>query len=80
MRAGRELREAVVAWDALAAIVNPSNPVEQLTREQLEQIFLGRIRNWKEAGGPDLKIVVYSREITTRTMLPGFCPCRPRAR
>lgn len=66
-RAGRELREAVVAWDALAVIVNPSNPVDQLTREQLEQIFRGRIRNWKEVGGPDLKIVVYSRETSSGT-------------
>ena len=65
--AGRELREAVVAWDALAVIVNPSNPVDQLTREQLEQIFRGRIRNWKEVGGPDLKIVVYSRETSSGT-------------
>ena len=66
-KAGRELMEAIVAWDALAVIVHPSNPVGELTREQLEQIFRGRIRNWKEVGGPDLKIVVYSRETSSGT-------------
>lgn len=59
--------EAVVAYDALAIIVNPSNPVKQLTREQLEGIFRGKITNWRQVGGPDLKIVVYSRETSSGT-------------
>ena len=66
-KAGRELCEAIVAWDALAVIVNPSNPVGELTREQLEQIFRGKITNWKEVGGPDLKMIVYSRETSSGT-------------
>lgn len=66
-RSGRDPQEFVVAYDALAVIVNPLNPVTALTREQLEAIFRGRITNWKEVGGEDLRIVVYSRETSSGT-------------
>ena len=56
-----------IAWDALAVVVNPKNPVSQLTREQLEGIFTGKITNWKQVGGQDMKIVVYSRETSSGT-------------
>ena len=56
-----------VAYDALAVVVNPSNPVGRLTREQLEAIFRGKITNWKDVGGEDRKIVVYSRETSSGT-------------
>ena len=59
--------EVIVAYDALAVIVNPENPVSKLTREQLEAIFRGKITNWKEVGGEDAKIVVYSRETSSGT-------------
>ena len=59
--------EVIVAYDALAVIVHPDNPVQQLTREQLEGIFRGKIINWKEVGGEDRKIVVYSRETSSGT-------------
>mgnify|MGYP000593325493 CR=1 FL=1 len=59
--------EVIVAYDALAVIVHPSNPVKQLTREQLEGIFRGKITNWKQVGGEDAKIVVYSRETSSGT-------------
>ena len=65
--AGLQAREVIVAYDALAVVVNPSNPVTQLTREQLEDIFRGKITNWKEVGGEDCKIVVYSRETSSGT-------------
>lgn len=65
--AGVSYKEVVVAFDALAVIVNPGNKVSQLTREQLEGIFTGKIKNWKEVGGEDLKIVVYSRETSSGT-------------
>lgn len=61
------LQEITVAYDALAIIVNPSNKVTNLTREQLEGIFTGKITNWKEVGGADLKIVPYSRETSSGT-------------
>lgn len=64
-KSGKAYRELIVAYDALAVIVNPSNPVSKLTRKQLEDIFRGKITNWKEVGGPDLKIIVYSRETSS---------------
>lgn len=65
--AGKTVVEKTIAWDALAVIVNPQNKVSQLTRQQLEGIFTGKITNWKEVGGADLKIVVYSRETSSGT-------------
>ena len=65
--AGKKTEEVVIAYDALAVVVHPSNPVSKLTREQLEAIFTGKIRNWKEVGGPDMKIVAYSRETSSGT-------------
>ncbi len=64
---GKTLQEVVVAYDALAVIVNKNNKLDQLTREQLEGIFTGNITNWKEVGGEDLKIVLYSRETSSGT-------------
>lgn len=65
--AGRAYKEVIVAYDALSVIVNPGNKVTQLTREQLEGIFTGKTKNWKEVGGDDLQIVVYSRESSSGT-------------
>ena len=65
--AGKSPVEVIVAYDALAVVVNPGNKVTNLTREQLEGIFTGKIKNWKEVGGEDLKIVAYSRETSSGT-------------
>ncbi len=65
--AGKAVKEVKIAFDALAVIVNPANKVSQLTREQLDGIFTGKIKNWKEVGGDDLVIVVYSRESSSGT-------------
>lgn len=65
--AGKEIVEVVAAYDALAVVVHPSNPVKRLTREQLEGIFMGRIKNWKEVGGCDLRIIPYARETSSGT-------------
>ena len=65
--AGEDLQEVIIAYDALAVVVHPSNPVSRLTREQLEAIFRGKITNWKDVGGDDRKIVVYSRETSSGT-------------
>lgn len=64
---GRTLKEVTIAYDALAIVVNPANKVTNLTREQLEGIFTGKITNWKEVGGEDMKIVPYSRETSSGT-------------
>jgi phosphate transport system substrate-binding protein len=65
--AGNAFKEIKIAYDALAVVVNPGNKVSQLTREQLEGIFTGKIKNWKQVGGDDLTIVVYSRESSSGT-------------
>ena len=65
--AKKSTKEVVIAYDALAVVVHPSNKVSNLTREQLEGIFTGKIKNWKEVGGADMKIVAYSRETSSGT-------------
>lgn len=65
--AGEDLAEVPIAYDALAVVVHPSNPVKQLTRQQLEDIFRGKVTNWQQVGGDDRKIVVYSRETSSGT-------------
>jgi phosphate transport system substrate-binding protein len=65
--AGTAYKETIIAYDALAVVVNPNNKVSKLTREQLEGIYTGKIKNWKEVGGDDLAIVVYSRESSSGT-------------
>ncbi|MCD7936673.1 MAG: phosphate ABC transporter substrate-binding protein [Tannerellaceae bacterium] len=65
--AKKEAVEGIIAYDALAVVVHPDNKVSNLTREQLEGIFTGKIKNWKEVGGADLKIVAYSRETSSGT-------------
>jgi phosphate transport system substrate-binding protein len=64
---GKTVKEVIVAYDALAIVVHPSNKVKNLTREQLEGIFTGKIKNWKELGGEDMKIIPYSRETSSGT-------------
>lgn len=59
--------KTLIAYDALSIIVHPGNKVSQLTREQIEKIYTGEIKNWKEVGGEDLQIVAYSRESSSGT-------------
>jgi len=57
----------VIAYDALLPVVHPSNKVKDLSIDQLSQIYQGKITNWKEVGGADLKIVVISRDSSSGT-------------
>lgn len=50
-----------VAWDALAVIVNKNNPVNSISFEQLQGVYLGKITNWKQLGGHNAKIELYVR-------------------
>ncbi|HSB91449.1 MAG TPA: phosphate ABC transporter substrate-binding protein [Anaerolineales bacterium] len=59
--------EFVVARDAIAVIVHRSNPVNQLTMEQISRIYSGEIENWSEVGGEDRPIVRLSRETNSGT-------------
>lgn len=65
--AGRDVREHIVAMDGIAVVVHPANPVAKLTKEQLKLIYMGEIANWKDLGGPNLKIVVISRDTNSGT-------------
>lgn len=64
---GIDPNEVKVALDGLAVVVNPYNPLNKLTLDQLAGIFTGRISNWKELGGKDEKIVILSREVNSGT-------------
>jgi phosphate transport system substrate-binding protein len=57
----------VVAYDAIIPVVHPKNRVNNLSIDQLSQIYQGKITNWKEVGGDDLKIVVISRDSSSGT-------------
>lgn len=61
------VKEAIVGFDALAVVVHPNNPLTQLTRTQIAGIYTGEIKNWKELGGKNQKIVPYARETSSGT-------------
>lgn len=56
-----------VALDGLAVIVHPTNKIDNLTIKQVSDIFSGKIKNWKELGGPDMPITLYGRENSSGT-------------
>jgi phosphate transport system substrate-binding protein len=59
--------EITVARDAIAIVVNPSNPVNTLTLQQLSDIYTGKITNWRQVGGENRPIVLLSRECNSGT-------------
>ena len=61
------LVETVLAYDGIAMVVNPANPVSDLTVEQIAAIYTGEITNWKEVGGNDAEIVLIGREAGSGT-------------
>lgn len=61
------LTETVLAYDGIAVIVNPENPVSDLTIEQISKIYTGEITNWNEVGGSDAEIVLIGREAGSGT-------------
>ncbi len=58
----KKLYTVTIAKDAIAIIVNPKNSIQDLSLEQVRQVFAGEIRNWKELGGPFQPIVLVTRE------------------
>jgi phosphate transport system substrate-binding protein len=64
---GRRPTEYPVALDGLSVYVNEGNSVKELTLEQVRLIFTGKIKNWKQLGGPDARITLYSRENSSGT-------------
>lgn len=59
--------EHIVAMDGIAMVVHQSNPLGDITIEKIRDIYTGKITNWKELGGPDLPIVVISRDTNSGT-------------
>ena len=64
---GVEPYEIEIARDAIAVIVHPENPVQQLTLQQISDIYSGKITNWREVGGEDRPIVLLSRDSNSGT-------------
>lgn len=61
------LTATVLAYDGIAVIVNPENPVSDLDVEKIAKIYTGEIKNWKEVGGDDTEIVLIGREAGSGT-------------
>lgn len=61
------LEETILAYDGIAIIVNPANPVKDLNLETIAKIYTGEIKNWKEVGGNDAEIVLIGREAGSGT-------------
>lgn len=64
---GAKVKEIVVAYDMIIPIVHPSNPIKNISSNQLKAIYDGSISNWKDLGGKDGKIVVISRDTSSGT-------------
>jgi len=58
-------QEFTVALDGLAVVVHPTNPIKQLTLQQLAELFTGAITNWRDIGGEDRMVVLLSREVNS---------------
>ena len=58
----KDLYAVTIAKDAIAIIINPKNPIQNLSMEQVRQVFSGKIKNWREVGPPPHPIVLVSRE------------------
>ncbi|CAJ37786.1 phosphate ABC transporter substrate-binding protein [Methanocella arvoryzae] len=56
------LRAIVIGYDGIIVVVNPANPLSSLTRQQIKDIFAGRVTNWKDVGGSDAPVTVVTRE------------------
>jgi phosphate transport system substrate-binding protein len=56
-----------VAYDCIVPVVHPSNPLKDITMDQLKAIYMGEVKNWKDVGGPDKKLVVVSRDTSSGT-------------
>lgn len=61
------LEDTPVAFDAIAVIVNPRNPISELSSDEVRAIFAGEITNWREVGGPDMEIGLVNRDEASGT-------------
>ena len=61
------LKETVLAYDGIAIIVHPDNPVSDLSVEQIAKLYTREITNWKDVGGNDAEVVLIGREAASGT-------------
>ena len=61
------IKEKPIAYDGMSVVINNENPVQNLTMEQIREIYTGKITNWKEVGGPDESIVLVTRPTSSGT-------------
>lgn len=66
---GKEAKEIPVALDGIAIYVNEKNPLSEISLSQLKDIYMGKIKNWKDLGGMDTQIIPYSRENNSGTYM-----------
>jgi phosphate transport system substrate-binding protein len=64
---GSDPVEFIVAYDCIVPVVHPSNPIKDITVDQLKAMYKGEIRNWKELGGPNKPVVIISRDTSSGT-------------
>lgn len=66
---GINVKSAVIAMDGLSVIINPANPINHLTVDEVGKIFRGEVTNWKQVGGPDRAITLYGRQSNSGTFV-----------
>ncbi len=57
---GLDIQERIVGWGGIVIVVNPSNPVNELTVDQVRKLFTGEFSNWNQVGGPDEPVVIFN--------------------
>jgi phosphate transport system substrate-binding protein len=67
--AGHDFVEHAVGLDGIAVVVNPQNPITELTMNQLERLFTGEAKSWAEVGGENQKVLIVSRESSSGTFV-----------
>ena len=70
-QSGIQMNEAILGAYSVAVVVNANNPVSNLTKDQVHDIFTGKVTNWKDVGGPDATIALHIRDPISGTHL-GF--------
>ena len=66
-QSGLDIKEFKVLWDGISIVISKNITVKELTTDQLADIYIGKITNWKEVGGPDVNIVAVARDTSSGT-------------
>jgi phosphate transport system substrate-binding protein len=66
---GVNVKRVIVAMDGVSVVVHKDNPLEKLTLEQAGKLYRGEVTNWKDVGGPDMKVTLYGRQSNSGTFV-----------